>query len=266
MKKYMSVLRIKFLNGLQYRAAALAGLVTQFAWGGMLVLLYRAFYEADPTQFPMTMQQTASYIWMQQAFLSLMFSWQKDNELFDIISSGNIAYELVRPIGIYGMWFMRNVGMRVSRALLRCIPVLVFAALLPAPYGLVLALDWRLPLFLVSLVMAMCLVVAVGMLEYVATFWTISAQGVRIVAQAASELLSGQLIPIPFLPPVLQRIVKLLPFGYMQDVPLRIYSGSISGWDIAWQMGGQALWLVMMVLIGMALMRRATKRVIVQGG
>ena len=43
MRKYISVLRIKFLNGLQYRSAALAGMATQFAWGGMLVLLYRAF-------------------------------------------------------------------------------------------------------------------------------------------------------------------------------------------------------------------------------
>ena len=45
MKKYMSVLRMKFLNGMQYRVAALAGMATQFAWGGLLVLLYKAFYQ-----------------------------------------------------------------------------------------------------------------------------------------------------------------------------------------------------------------------------
>lgn len=39
MKKYLSFFRIRFLCGLQYRAAALAGVVTQFAWGGMNVLL-----------------------------------------------------------------------------------------------------------------------------------------------------------------------------------------------------------------------------------
>ena len=43
MKKYMSVLRMKFLNGMQYRVAALAGMATQFAWGGLLVLLSLAF-------------------------------------------------------------------------------------------------------------------------------------------------------------------------------------------------------------------------------
>ena len=32
MKKYLSFFRIRFIAGLQYRAAAWAGIATQFAW------------------------------------------------------------------------------------------------------------------------------------------------------------------------------------------------------------------------------------------
>ena len=39
--------------GLQYRAAALAGIVTQFAWGFLEILMFRAFYRADASAFPM---------------------------------------------------------------------------------------------------------------------------------------------------------------------------------------------------------------------
>ncbi|AGI39710.1 hypothetical protein Clst_1656 [Thermoclostridium stercorarium subsp. stercorarium DSM 8532] len=35
MKKYISFFRIRFINGLQYRSAAYAGIMTQFAWGSM---------------------------------------------------------------------------------------------------------------------------------------------------------------------------------------------------------------------------------------
>ena len=35
----------RFATGLQYRAAAAAGIVTQFVWGLMELLLYKAFYE-----------------------------------------------------------------------------------------------------------------------------------------------------------------------------------------------------------------------------
>ena len=50
--QYLTLFRIRFIAGLQYRAAALAGIMTQFAWGGMTVLLYRAFYQSDPAAFP----------------------------------------------------------------------------------------------------------------------------------------------------------------------------------------------------------------------
>ena len=41
MKQYLSFFRMRLLAGLQYRAAALAGMSTQLVWGTMEVLLYR---------------------------------------------------------------------------------------------------------------------------------------------------------------------------------------------------------------------------------
>ncbi|MBQ4606529.1 MAG: hypothetical protein IJB15_07465, partial [Clostridia bacterium] len=53
LRKYCTYFRIRFTSGLQYRAAAMAGVATQFAWGFLTVLLYKAFWEADPDAFPM---------------------------------------------------------------------------------------------------------------------------------------------------------------------------------------------------------------------
>lgn len=44
MRKYIAFFRLRFSMGLQYRAAALAGIVTQFVWGTMEILMFRAFY------------------------------------------------------------------------------------------------------------------------------------------------------------------------------------------------------------------------------
>ena len=75
MKKYWSFFRIRFIHGLQYRAAALSGMVTQFFWGIMQILLFHAFYEASPDSFPMDFQAFSTYIWLQQAFLALFMTW-----------------------------------------------------------------------------------------------------------------------------------------------------------------------------------------------
>ena len=127
MKKYISFFRLRFSMGLQYRAAALAGVATQFFWGAMEILMFRAFYRTNPGAFPMTLQATCAYVWLQQAFLALFVTWVLENEIFDSILNGNIAYELCRPVNIYNMWFSRNLAMRISGAVLRCIPILLFA-------------------------------------------------------------------------------------------------------------------------------------------
>ena len=121
---------------MQYRTAAAAGMVTQFVWGIMEVLALRAFYESDPTAFPMTLPAACSYVWLQQAFLALFMGWIMENEIFSSILDGNIAYELVRPIRIYPMWYARSLANRLSMAALRCVPILIVALLVPAPYGL----------------------------------------------------------------------------------------------------------------------------------
>ena len=101
MRKYLSFFKIRLKNGLQYRAAAFAGIATQFAWGGMTLLMFWAFYQNGQNSFPMTFPKLSSYIWLQQAFLALFMAWYFDNDIFNAITSGNIAYELCRPVDIY---------------------------------------------------------------------------------------------------------------------------------------------------------------------
>ncbi len=267
MKKYISFFRLRFSMGLQYRAAAAAGVVTQFFWGAMEILVYRAFYEADAAAFPMTFEAVVTYIWLQQAFLAVFGAWIIESEIFEAIKNGNIAYELCRPISIYHMWFSRSVANRVSKALLRCVPILGVAALLPAPYGL------RLPvsplhgaLFLLTLLLGLLVIVAFTMLVYITTFYTLSPDGVRIFFVSAVEFFAGAVIPLPFFPDKLRFILELLPFAAMQNVPLRIYSGSMTGEEMLRAVCLQAFWLAVLVGAGFGLCRRAERKVLVQGG
>ena len=45
MRTYFSIFKLKFINSLQYRVSALAGLATQICFGLMYVLLFTAFYK-----------------------------------------------------------------------------------------------------------------------------------------------------------------------------------------------------------------------------
>lgn len=267
MRKYWSFFRLRFAMGLQYRTAAIAGMVTQFFWGFMEIMVFRAFYESDADAFPMTLAATSSYIWLQQAFLVLFAAWLLEHEIFDNIMNGNVAYEMCRPVSIYDMWFSRSVANRLSRAMLRCVPILVVASFLPKPYGISAPASLRHCVwFLLAMVLGFLVTVSFFMVVYGLTFFTISPNGLRMLISSVVEFFAGAIIPLPFFPEKVQAVLEVLPFASMQNVPLRIYSGSMTDVQMYKAVALQVVWLVLLIVFGKVLCALAEKKVVVQGG
>ena len=267
MKKYAAMFRIRFVNALQYRAAALSGMVTQFAWGFMEIFAFAAFYRADPGAFPMEFSQTVSYIWMQQAFLALFMMWFWENDIAAAITEGSIAYEMVRPVDLYSRWFCQASANRLARAALRCAPILTVAFIVPEPYRMTLPPNAeQLFLFLLSAALSFGVVVAFSMLMYISLFYTLSPAGVRIIVAVVSDFLAGATVPLPFFPGPVRAVAELLPFAAMQNMPLRIYSGNIAAADALTGIALQTFWFAVLLFAGRFTMGRALKKVIVQGG
>ena len=258
---------MRFINGLQYRAAAIAGIATQFGFGFMFISMYLAFYRTNPAAFPMEITQVVSYIWIQQAFLALYMSWFFDNEIIATITSGGISYELVRPMDLYSKWFFQCSARRLSMAVLRCFPIIFIGFMLPQPYKLVLPPDiMQFTLFLISSGLAMLVVVAFGMFVYIATFYTMSPFGLRIIAAVLGDFMGGHIIPLPFFPDGFRQIAQVLPFAAMQNMPLRMYSGNISGTEAVNGIFFQIFWLIVLLGLGKIWMKTTLKKVVVQGG
>ena len=272
LKPYLGLFRMRLIAGMQYRAAAWGGIATQFFWGSIQLLIFYAFYESagmnnSPAAAPMSFSQLADFIWMRQAFLALVMLWSMDNELLELIAGGNVAYELARPLSLYAFWFARILAFRIARTILRCFPILIVAFFLPGSWGFHLPQSvTAFALFIPSLLLAALLVTAVSMLTCYLTFVSMSPQGARLALGAAVEFLMGAIIPIPFMPPVLQRVCSFLPFRYIADFPFRLYSGSISGADAITGFGLQFFWLIALIALGVWGFRSALKRLVIQGG
>ncbi|OGO85735.1 MAG: hypothetical protein A2Y24_04355 [Clostridiales bacterium GWE2_32_10] len=91
---------------LQYRVVALAGVATQLFWGFMYIMIYEAFYQNFSGNSNISLEQLITYLWLQQAFIMFIYFFLKDDDLFEMITSGTIAYELARPCNIgYHLYF-----------------------------------------------------------------------------------------------------------------------------------------------------------------
>jgi len=230
-------------------------------------LAFYAFYRENPHAFPMSLEQTVAYIWMQQAFVALFFIWFYDNSIFASIENGDIAYEMVRPMDLYGRWFAMTGANRMSRAVLRCFPILMVAVLIPGV--LRMRMDISIAYFfivLMSMLLSMLVVVSFSMLIYISAFYTINSMGVRIIVGVAADFLAGGYLPIPFFPDTLRRFVELSPFGSMQNMPLLIFSGVVRGEAMLQGLLLQVFWFVVLVVVGRLWLSYALKRVIAQGG
>lgn len=267
MKAYFSVFKVRLNIGLQYRAAALAGVATQFFWGFIIIMVFQAFYSQSSASQPISLSQLITYIWLQQSFLAFIMLWFRDNELFQLITTGNIAYELCRPSEIYGFWYVKLLAQRLASALLRCFPILAVTFFLPQPYRMSLPYSpSAFLLFVISLILGLLILVSISMLIYISVFVTMSPVGSLLMFGVIGDFMAGMVIPVPLMPDWLQSIVYLLPFRLASDFPFRVYSGHIpAGEAIKW-IFIQIVWLGALLGLGKLAMGKVLRRVVVQGG
>jgi len=180
-----------------------------------------------------------------------------------MIRTGNVAYELLRPVDLYGLWFSRMLAGRVAPTLLRCVPQLALAGLmgwlywpgLSAAGAFVAALFWR-----------AAAEQAMGVLLTTTVFWTISGVGVHRLIAGVTALLSGFLIPLPLLPDSCQKVIAFLPFRGLADAPFPAIPGHHSARGLAGRGDHQLAWTAALALLTRWLIARSLRRVVVQGG
>jgi len=263
MKSYRAILVSRFLTLLQYRSTAIAGVGTQLFFGLVRVMIYDGFYRSSPSPQPMNLDQVTTYIWLGQAML-LLAMFDADKDVAAMIRTGNVAYEMTRPLDLYSVWFTRALSGRAAPLLMRSIPIFIVAGLF---FGLNMPASISAAgLFVLSAFAGLLLAASLIALMTVCLLWTISGEGINRLAAPMIFFFSGLVIPLPLFPDWIQRAIAVLPFRGLIDTPFRIYLGVLHGPSAAAALVHQIAWTVALVLAGRMLLNRGIRRLVVQGG
>jgi ABC-2 type transport system permease protein len=263
MKPYVATLSARFRMLLQYRAAALAGVVTQFFFGLVRVMIFQAFFQSSRNAQPMTGAQTTTYLWLGQAFLVITMMGV-DSELAAMIRAGNVAYDLLRPVDLYNYWFARSFSSRAAPLVMRAVPIFLIAALIGQLHAPASFLHGA--LFIISITLGVVISTALYAAVTISLLWTISGEGASRIVPPLVFFMSGMIIPLPLFPDYLQPIILALPFRGMIDVPFRIYLGQLTARGILIGFAQQIVWISIFILAGRLLLNRGLKRLVAQGG
>ena len=264
----LAYFRIRFNEQIQYKAAALAGICTQFAFGAMYIMINLAFMK-NSNATDMTIRQMVSYVWLGQAFLEIVQIWGADKEILGQIKTGKIVMDLVKPVDVYNTWFFKTAGRKIARVILRFIP-LVIITMLPiwGEYSLMIQTDPKiLLLFFITLTFSFLINLAYMMLVYAVAMIFVNAISIRQVFQLLLEIGSGLIIPIPFMPEAVVNVLKFTPFYYIQNISFNIYTGYYHDYkEIFFMILMQMFWIVVLIGTGKLIVKNRLKKLVVQGG
>jgi ABC-2 type transport system permease protein len=252
-----------FQRQMTYRAATLAGLVTNFFFGILRASVLVALYGARQEMAGITVMGAVTYTGITQAvigFLSL-FGWY---ELMNTVYTGAVAADLLKPMGYYRFWMAQDFGRAMAQLLLRGLPIIAGYALLyrismPQGLGQWLALS-------LALILAWLVSFSWRFLANLASFWVPNAMGVIRFAFILWWLFSGFLMPLRFFPDWFVRLCYLTPFPYTINVVIEIYLGLLQGPALVQALLAQLGWAIVLAGLGQVALRAGVRRLVILGG
>ena len=263
---YVAIATRAFRRYSTYRAATLAGIFTNSVFGVIYSFAYLALWDANPTAGGYDKVDAVTYVWLGQALLMTIALWGggTTDDLAERIRTGDVAIDLYRPVGLVGWYLASDLGRAAYHFLTRGIgPTVIgfwlFDIRLPA--GPAAALG-----FAVSLVLAVVVSFAIRFLVAGTAFWLLDQSGVKVMSGAFAIFFSGMMLPLVLFPGWLGTLANALPWASYVQVPADIWLGKHTGSDLLAALGFQVFWIVVLLGCCHALLRAATRKVVVQGG
>ncbi len=263
LRVYLEFAKKSFQKRMQYRIANLAGLLTNFFFATVRILVFTAFYAAQTEPMPLDLNEVITYVCLTQAFLMVMPLWGRA-EIAETIKDGSVAMQLAKPVDFHGYWFADECGKSIYYVIMRAIPTFVLARFL---FDMWIPLDLTvIILFLFSITLAIVLGAAINITAFGTVFWTLDATGIVGFAFTLSTFFSGFLVPIALWPEWLQQIAAWLPFEGLVHLPFSIYLGKLTGGAALTAIFKQSLWVLIFVSLGRLILRRGFSHLVIQGG
>ncbi len=266
-RKYSKIFRASLVERMTYRADFLLGTLLRFLPMITTILLWRAIYAGSGQSKLAGLNYDEMICYLLLVNISRMFSSMPNlaGGIARDIREGTLKKYLIQPIDLIAYLLSYRMAHKAA--------YIVTSAL---PYGLLFFLcrgffhsfpdATTLLAYGVSLILAFCVgfffEVCVGMVG----FWFLEVTSVLYIVMTMNFFISGQMLPLDFLPSPWSTILKALPFQYMAYFPAVVFLGKVRGADLVWGLLGELAWAMFFVVLARGLYRLGLRRYGAYGG
>jgi ABC-2 type transport system permease protein len=225
--------------------------------------LWKAVYASGGTIGGLTFVQAYLYVGISMSLYGLMQTGT-DFQLNNMVRSGDLLRFLTKPIDFKSQLFADIMGNGIVNGIMIAIPSLVLVYALSGSGAPPLE---RMLLFIPSIAIGFLLNFFFDFLAGLSVFLTHSIAGISNTKQTTVMFLSGAIVPLPFFPSGMRRVLEWLPFQALYNTPARLLTdGSLGTAETLMFFLKQAAWLLVFYLLVRLLFSAALKRVVVNGG
>ena len=263
MRLYWEVAKRGFRRYSTYRAATVAGVITNSIFGLIRAYILIAVFRQRTTIGTFDVTDAVTFTFVTQGLLMPVGAFGR-MEVAERIRTGDVVGDLYRPVDFQAYWLAHDMGRAAFELLARGIPPVLFGAIvfhLRLPHTLTTWLA-----FLVSLAVALLVSFGLTFLVNLSAFWLIDDRGANQLATSLQLFLSGILLPIVLFPGWLEAIARYSPFAAIVELPVEVLLGKHHGTALLPVLALQLMWAAVLVGIGRLVLAAATRKVVIQGG
>ena len=257
-KKYVELTATGFRTSLAYRLNSAASLANSIIFLALMYALWGAIAASGSLEGGLS--RVLAYIVLGQVISSSIFM-NVEKMLSGKIREGTIVNELKRPISLRSQVYFQMLGIMLFNLVFVGLPMMLVGFLfLDLSFPGVLQFS----AFVLSMFLGYNLVYCLSYITSMAIFWTKVGWSIRMMRTTVQRLFSGVYFPLYLLPDEIESFFNFLPFQSMVDAPITIYMDSEAA--LAPIIGKQAIWIILLLLLGEFAWIKAKKKITVQGG
>ena len=181
----------------------------------------------------------------------------------DRIKTGDIAFDLNRPLSFWGMLLSKTIGQNgftflFQFAFISAFVLPFFPLPVPTPeyllYFLIVLTLGFLTRFLLAFMLGLC------------GFWYMRIWHMERVLFVTIGFFSGSFVPLWFFPEIVGRISEWLPFKGIFFNPISVFLMKLEPLTVYQEIFKQTIWVAALALICYMIWQRGIKKLTVQGG
>jgi len=267
-RKYLYAMWFGVQMNLAYRlnffARAIFGLIPIAA----VIAVWKTIYAGQGQQSTVagySLSEMVTYYILICVLDMLIAVHDDDLQIAREIREGTINQFLVKPIDY--MWFRLSMfaGGKIAYTTVALWPLLTFILLLKNNFQSPVS-SQALALFVFSALLGACLQFFISYTVAMLAFWVLEVSTFIFIVFAFEFIASGRLFPLDLLPSPLLQILMWSPFPYELYLPLAIYSGKVTGFELVRGLLLQAAWVCIMAGLARLIMNLGIKRFSAYGG